>query len=101
MSLESLMDIEVTSVSKRAEHISEAPAAIYVITQEDFRRSGATSIPEALRMVPGLHVAQMDSNKWAITSRGTAIRRRSARSWPNGCATTDGLCGRHPISGGA
>src|SRR6266403_736553 len=47
-----------------------AAAAIFVITQEDIRRSGANSIPEALRLVPGLQVARIDQNKWAIGSRG-------------------------------
>jgi len=64
------MKIEVTSVSKRPEKLSDAPAAIYVITQEDIRRSGVTSIPEALRMAPGLEVARQDSHTWAISSRG-------------------------------
>jgi iron complex outermembrane receptor protein len=70
LSLEDLMDIEITSVAKKSQKLSEAAAAIFVITQEDIRRSGATSIPEALRMVPGLEVARIDANKWAITSRG-------------------------------
>ena len=72
LSLEELMEIEVTvtSVSKKSQKISEAPAAIFVISQEDIRRSGATSIPEILRMVPGLEVARIDANKWAISSRG-------------------------------
>jgi iron complex outermembrane recepter protein len=70
LSLEELMDVAVTSVSKRSEPISGAAAAVYVLTQEDLRRSGATSIPEALRMVPGLDVARIDANKWAITARG-------------------------------
>ncbi len=70
LSLEELMEVEVTSVSKRAQKLSEAPAAVTVLTADDLRRSGHTSIPEALRMVPGLHVARIDANKWAITSRG-------------------------------
>jgi len=70
LSLEDLMNIEVTSVGKKAQKLSEAAAAVFVITQEDIRRSGATSIPEALRMVPGLQVAKIDANKWAITARG-------------------------------
>lgn len=70
LSLEELMNIEVTSVSKKSQKLSEAAAAIYVINQEDIRRSSADSIPELLRMVPGLHVAQIDANKWAISSRG-------------------------------
>jgi iron complex outermembrane recepter protein len=70
MSLEDLMNMQVTSVSKRPEKVADAAAAVFVITQEDIRRSGATSIPDALRMVPGLEVAQIDQNKWAIGSRG-------------------------------
>lgn len=71
LSLDELMKVEVTSVSKREQRLFEAPAAVRVITQEDIRRSGATSIPELLRMVPGLQVAKISSNKWAITSRGS------------------------------
>ncbi|MCE5324527.1 TonB-dependent receptor [bacterium] len=74
LSLEDLMNIQVTSVSKKAERLSDSAAAVYVITSEDIRRSGATSIPEALRMVPGLHVAKIDSNKWTVSSRGFAER---------------------------
>lgn len=70
LSIEELMRIEVTSVAKKEQRLSEAAAAIYVITQEDIHRSGATSIAEALRMAPGLNVARIDSNKWAISSRG-------------------------------
>jgi iron complex outermembrane receptor protein len=70
MSLEALMNIEVTSVSKRAQRKSEAAAAIFVITNEDLRRWGVTNIPDALRRVPGLQVARIDANKWAITARG-------------------------------
>lgn len=72
LSIEELMSIEITSVSKRPEKMWDAASAIYVITQEDIRRSGMTSIPELLRMVPGLQVAKIDANKWAITSRGFA-----------------------------
>ena len=70
LSLEQLMDIEVTSVSKKPEKATEASAAVFVITQEDIRRSGATHIPEVLRMVPGVEVARVDSNKWAVSIRG-------------------------------
>jgi len=70
MSMEDLMNMQVTSVSKRTQKVADAAAAIFVITQEDIRRSGATSIPEALRLVPGLEVARIDENKWAIGSRG-------------------------------
>jgi len=70
MSMEDLMNLQVTSVSKRTQKVADAAAAIFVITQEDIRRSGATSIPEALRLAPGLEVARIDQNKWAIGSRG-------------------------------
>jgi iron complex outermembrane receptor protein len=70
MSMEDLMNMQVTSVSKRTQKVADAAAAIFVITQEDIRRSGATSIPEALRMAPGLQVARIDENKWAIGARG-------------------------------
>jgi iron complex outermembrane receptor protein len=70
LSLEQLMNIEITSVSKKPELFSETPAAIYVITPEDIRRTGATSIPEALRMVPGLEVAKINGDRWAISARG-------------------------------
>ena len=70
MSLDDLMNVEITSVSKKEEKLSEAPAAVYVLTQDDIHRSGATSIPEALRLVPGLDVARIDAHTWAISSRG-------------------------------
>jgi iron complex outermembrane recepter protein len=70
MSVEDLMNIQVTSVSKRTQKVADAAAAVFVVTQEDIRRSGAASIPEALRLVPGLEVARIDENKWAIGSRG-------------------------------
>src|SRR5579883_614647 len=64
------MNIEVTSVSKKEQKLSQTPAAIYVITQADIERSGATHIPDLLRMVPGVDVAQVDANRWAISIRG-------------------------------
>ncbi len=70
LTVEELINIEITSASKKPEKLSEVPAAIFVITNEDIRRSGATSIPEVLRMAPGIEVARFDANKWAITSRG-------------------------------
>ncbi len=70
LSLEELMEIEVTSVSRREEPLFEAAAAIYVLTAEDLRRSGATSVAEALRLVPGLQVARTNASQWAITARG-------------------------------
>lgn len=68
--LETLLDIEVTSVSKKEERLSQTAAAIYVITQEDIRRSGFTTLPEIFRMVPGMQVARVNANQWAISSRG-------------------------------
>ena len=70
LSLEELMNIEVVSVSKKEEKLSEAAAAVFVLTAEDIRRFGCTSLPEALRMVPGLEVARIDANKWAVSARG-------------------------------
>jgi len=70
MSLEELANLEVTSVSRRAERLADAPAALYVITGEDIRRSGVTSLPEALRLAPNLEVARIDSRQYAISARG-------------------------------
>jgi iron complex outermembrane recepter protein len=70
MSLEQLMNEPVTSVSKKEQKLSQAAAAIFVINQEDIRRSGALNIPDLLRMVPGLDVAQINANTWAISARG-------------------------------
>ena len=69
-SLEDLMNIDVTSVSKKAQKTSETAAAVFVISAEDIRRSGALNIPDLLRMVPGLDVAQIDGSQWAISARG-------------------------------
>jgi iron complex outermembrane receptor protein len=70
MSIEQLLDLDVTSVSRRPERLLSAPSAIQVITAEDVRRSGATSLPEALRLASNLEAAQIDSRQWAITARG-------------------------------
>lgn len=70
LSIEQLLDMEVTSASRKKQPLSQAATAVFVITQDDIRRSGARSIPEALRLAPGLQVAQIDANKWAITARG-------------------------------
>src|SRR5262245_26726580 len=70
LSFEELLDIEVTSVSRQPVRIGEAASAIQVLSQEDIRRSGATSIPEALRLAPNLQVAQVNSSQWAVSSRG-------------------------------
>ncbi len=70
LSIEELMGIKVTSVSKKSQALSESAAAIFVITNDDLKRSGVTNVPDALRMVPGMNVARIDSNKWAISARG-------------------------------
>src|SRR5581483_5738414 len=70
LSLNELLSIEVTSVSKRMEPLAQAAAAIFVLTGEEIRRSGAHSIAEALRMVPGLQIARTDALGYEITSRG-------------------------------
>lgn len=70
LSLEQLMNESVTSVSKKETKLNDAPAAISVITADDLARLGITTIPEALRLVPGLDVARMDASRWAISSRG-------------------------------
>src|SRR5688572_11464035 len=70
LTVEELMSIQVTSVSRTTERLGDAAAAIAVITNDDIRRSGATSIPEVLRLVPGIHVARQTSNTWAVSSRG-------------------------------
>lgn len=72
LSLEQLTRITVTSASRREERLLDAPASIFVITADDIRRSGATSIPEALRFAPNLFVARADSSQYAITARGGA-----------------------------
>lgn len=70
MSLEQLVEIPVFSASKREESAFKASSAIEILTSDDIRRSGATSVPEALRLVPGVQVARITSNKWAVTARG-------------------------------
>lgn len=70
MSLEDLMNVEVTSVSRYKQKASDAPAAITVISQDDIARSGLHSIPELLRLSPGMSVARIDAHSWAVTARG-------------------------------
>jgi len=71
LTLEQLGSIKVTTVSKEPEQIWKTAAAIFVLTNEDIRRSGATSVPEVLRLVPGVEVGRIDSNQWAIGIRGS------------------------------
>src|SRR5207302_7322725 len=70
LSIEQLLSVEVTSVSKRPERLAQVASAIQVITQDDIRRSGASNLPEALRLATNLQVAQVDSRQWAISARG-------------------------------
>ncbi len=70
LSIEELMNVKVTTVSRRAQKLSEVASAIFVITQDDIRRSGATSIPDALRMAPGVQVDRVSTGQWAISIRG-------------------------------
>jgi iron complex outermembrane receptor protein len=74
LTLEEVSQILVTTPSKEPTKVSQTAAAVFVITSEDIRRSGATSIPEALRVVPGVEVARIDGNKWAIGIRGFGSR---------------------------
>src|SRR5437879_11567206 len=70
LTLDQLMNIDVMSVSLRPQRLFETPSAIQVITQDDIRASGATSLPEALRLASNLQVAQVDAQQWAISARG-------------------------------
>ncbi len=70
LSLADLLSLQVTTLSKKEEPMHRAAAAVFVLSGEEIRRSGVSSIPEALRLVPGLQVAKLDANKWAITARG-------------------------------
>jgi iron complex outermembrane receptor protein len=75
LSLEQLSNIEIfnpeaSSAARKVQKLSDTAAALFVITQEDIRRAGFTSLPEALRMVPGVQVARINANKWAISARG-------------------------------
>lgn len=70
LSLEELSNIEITSVSRRAERLSDAPTSVFVISADDIRRSGATSLPEVLRLAPNLQVARNYADGYAISSRG-------------------------------
>ena len=72
--LEDLLRVPVTSVTKTEQKVANSPAAVFVITREDIRHSGMTSVPELLRMVPGLDVAHINASQWAVSSRGFNAR---------------------------
>ena len=74
MSLEELMNVQVSTVGKKEQRLSQVPAAVYVITQEEIRRSGATRLPELFRLAPGVQVAQINASAWAISIRGFNYR---------------------------
>lgn len=71
LSLEELLQVTVTTAARKPQSLSSTPAAIFVVSQEDIQRSGARTIPDILRMVPGLQVQQVDASSWAVTSRGS------------------------------
>src|SRR3984957_12745521 len=70
MTLEQLVSVKVTSVAKEQTDLFTSPAAISVVSSDDIRRMGITSLPEALRLVPGMDVAQINANEWAVSARG-------------------------------
>ena len=70
LSVEELMNVQVYSASRRLESTQSAPSAIFVLTQDDIRRARVTSVPDALRLVPGVQVGRVDANKWAVSIRG-------------------------------
>ncbi|HMB79991.1 MAG TPA: TonB-dependent receptor plug domain-containing protein, partial [Vicinamibacterales bacterium] len=70
VSIEDLMNIEVTSASRKAQLAADIPSAIFVISHDDIVRSGMTTIPDVLRLAPGVDVAQINGNKWAVSVRG-------------------------------
>jgi iron complex outermembrane receptor protein len=72
--LDELMSVEVSSVSKKEQRLADTSAAVYVLTREEIHRSGMRTVPEVLRLVPGLNVAQIDGNKWAVSARGMNAR---------------------------
>src|SRR5688572_14420577 len=75
LTLEELAEVEVYSASRRLESAQGVPSATFVLTNDDIRRSRVRSIPEALRLVPGVQVARVDANKWAVSIRGFNARR--------------------------
>ena len=70
LSIEELMDVEVTLASRRPERLAETAAASYVLTGEELDRLGIRSLPDALRLVPGMQVGRVDANKWVVSARG-------------------------------
>ena len=81
LTIEDLMNIEITSASRKEQRAADVAAAVFVITHDDIRRSGMTTIPDLLRLAPGVEVAQINSNKWAVSVRGfnALVREQAAR----------------------
>ena len=77
LSVEELMNVEVTSVSRGPESLAGAAAAVAIVSNDDIRRSGALAVPDALRFVPGLHVARITANNWLVSSRGLSAPNSS------------------------
>ena len=74
MSLEELLKVEITSLGKKTQRLADVAAAVHVITREDIRRSGATSLPEVLRLAPGVDAARINDNRWSVSMRGFSGR---------------------------
>lgn len=72
--LEELMRVEVVSASRKTQRLADVPASMHVVTSEDIRSSGARSLPEALRLVPGVDVAQLSGSRWGVSTRGSTGR---------------------------
>ncbi len=74
LSLEELLQVEITSLGKKSQRLADAAAAVHVITREEIRRSGATSLPEVLRLAPGVDAARIGDNRWSVSIRGFSGR---------------------------
>jgi iron complex outermembrane receptor protein len=73
LTLEQLLEIEVTSVSRKPQTLVSAPAALFVLTRDDVRCSGLSSLPELLRLVPGVQVSRYSNSKWSVSARGMGV----------------------------
>lgn len=92
MSLEDLMQVQVSTLAKKPQSLQRMPASAYVLGHEDIKRSGATNIPDLLRLIPGVHVAAQNAHTWAISIRGQSdvysnrllvmVDGRTVYSWP-------------------
>jgi iron complex outermembrane receptor protein len=101
LSLEELLDIEVTSISMRPEKLTEVASAVQVITGEDIHRSGVTRLPEALRLASNLQIAQGNSHDWGITARGFSGLPQSGGVYANKLLVMiDGRSIYNPLLGG-